>query len=83
MRIVLVLVLSVFLGSVAFGSEDTDNRAKFEKECAAMIAPGGPCGNVVAGGGGRRSCVNKPENFEKATPACQAVIEEWRKMKKK
>ncbi|MDD2468592.1 MAG: hypothetical protein PHI97_31835 [Desulfobulbus sp.] len=83
MRIALILVLSVFLSSVALASEDTDNRAKFEKECAAMIAPAGPCGNVVAGGGGRRGCVSKPENFVKATPACQAVIEEWRTMQKK
>ena len=83
MRIALLLVLSVFLSSVALGSEDTENRAKFEKECAAMIAPDGPCGKVVAGGGGRRGCVSKPENFEKATPACQAVIEEWRQMQKK
>ena len=86
MRIALVFILSVLLSSVVFAADDAANkanRAKFEKECAAMIAPGGPCGDVVAGGGGRRGCVSKPENFAKATPACQAVIEEWRSMQKK
>jgi hypothetical protein len=85
MRIALILILSLFLSLSAYAADDDDaaNRAKFEKECAAMIAPDGPCGNVVAGGGGRRSCVSKPENFEKATPACKAVIEEWRAMQKK
>jgi hypothetical protein len=48
-----------------------------------MIAPGGPCADVPKGDGGRRGCVSKPENFEKATPACKAVIEEWRAMQKK
>jgi hypothetical protein len=35
------------------------------------------------GGGGRRGCVAKPENLEKATPACKTVIEEWKELQKK
>jgi len=68
-----------------FAADDADvaNRAKFEKECSAMIAAGGPCADVPTGGGGRRGCVSKPENFDKATPQCKAVIEEWRAMQKK
>ena len=77
------VLLAVLLFSInAFAADDASNRAAFEKECAAMIAPGGPCGDVVAGGGGRRGCVAKPENLEKATPACKAVIEEWKALKK-
>ncbi len=83
MKIAVILVASLLLSVSAFAADDATNRANFEKECAAMIAPGGPCGDVVAGGGGRRGCVSKPENFEKATPACKAVIEEWRAMQKK
>jgi hypothetical protein len=83
MRIALILISSLLISSSAFAADDASNKANFEKECAAMIAPDGPCGNVVAGGGGRRGCVSKPENFEKATPACKAVIEEWRGMQKK
>lgn len=83
MKIAVILVSSLLLSLSAFAADDATDRANFEKECAAMIAPGGPCGDVVAGGGGRRGCVSKPENFEKATPACKAVIEEWRAMQKK
>ncbi|WP_319585980.1 hypothetical protein [uncultured Desulfobulbus sp.] len=83
MRIVLILISSLLLSFSAYAADDASNKANFEKECAAMIAPDGACGNVVAGGGGRRGCVSKPENFEKATPACKAVIEEWRAMQKK
>ena len=80
---VIPVLLAVLLFSInAFAADDASNRAAFEKECAAMIAPGGPCGDVVAGGGGRRGCVAKPENLEKATPACKAVIEEWKALKK-
>ncbi|MDR3089746.1 MAG: hypothetical protein LBU39_08020 [Desulfobulbaceae bacterium] len=83
-RLALVLVASLLLSIPAFATTDDDaNRAKFEKECAAMIAPDGPCGHVVKGGGGRRGCVSQEDVFAKATPACQAVIEEWRAMKKK
>lgn len=86
MRIALILVTSLLLSVNAFAADDEAdqaNRAQFEKECAVMIAPGGPCADVPKGGGGRRGCVSKPENFEKATPACKAVIEEWRAMQKK
>jgi len=83
MKIAVIVISSLLLSLSAFAADDATNRANFEKECAAMIAPGGPCGDVVAGGGGRRGCVSKPENFEKATPACKAVIEEWRSMQKK
>jgi len=83
MRTLMVLLASLLLTINAFAADDATNKANFEKECAAMIAPGGPCGHVVAGGGGRRGCVSKPENFEKATPGCKAVIEEWRGMQKK
>ncbi|MDR2551308.1 MAG: hypothetical protein LBD10_14020 [Desulfobulbus sp.] len=81
-----ILISSLFLCASAFAAEDAAdlaNRAKFEKECAAQIAPGGPCADVVKGGGGRRGCVAKPENLDKATPACKAVIEEWQAMQKK
>lgn len=86
MRIALILVTSLLLSVNAFAADDEAdqaNRTQFEKECAVMIAPGGPCADVPKGGGGRRGCVSKPENFEKATPACKAVIEEWRAMQKK
>lgn len=83
MKIAAILVTSFLLCCSAYAADDASNKANFEKECAAMIAPGGPCGDVVPGGGGRRGCVSKPENFEKATPACKAVIEEWRSMQKK
>ena len=61
---------------------DAANRALFEKECAALIAPGGPCADVQKGGGGRRGCVAKPENLDKASPACKKVIEEWKALPK-
>jgi len=86
MRLAFILVASLMLSVSAFAADDTAdtaNRAKFEKECAVMIAPGGPCADVPKGDGGRRGCVSKAENFEKATPACKAVIEEWRAMQKK
>jgi len=81
-----MLILSLLLCASAFAADDAAdlaNRAKFEKECSAMITAGGPCANVPTGGGGRRGCVSKPENFDKATPQCKAVIEEWRAMQKK
>ena len=74
--------LLLFSGT-ASAADDDANRAKFEKECAAMIAPGSACADVPKGGGGRRGCVSKPENLEKATPACKAVIAEWKSMLKK
>lgn len=80
------LLLGLLLFSVtAFAADeaaDLANRAKFEKECAALIAPGGPCADVKTGGGGRRGCVAKPENLEKATPACKQVIDEWKALPK-
>jgi len=85
MRILLALILSLLSCVSAFAADDAAdaaNRAKFEKECAAMIAPGGPCGEVKAGGGGRRGCVSQPETLAKATPECKAVIEEWKALKK-
>ncbi len=82
----LLLLASLLLFSVnalaADDAADLANRAKFEKECAAMIAPGSPCADVKTGGGGRRGCVAKPENLEKATPACKQAIEEWKAIKK-
>lgn len=86
MRMLVLVVFSFFLlcgNAFAAEADDAANRAKFEKACAAMIAPGAPCGDVKAGGGGRRGCVSKPENLEKATPECKAVIEEWKAMQKK
>jgi len=80
MRILLLLISLLLFSANAFAADaaaDAANKAKFEKECAAMIAPGGPCADVKAGGGGRRGCVAKPENLEKAAPACKQVIEEW------
>ena len=86
MKMAVVLILSLLLCASAFAADDAAdlaNRAKFEKECSAMITADGPCANVPTGGGGRRGCVSKPENFDKATPQCKAVIEEWRAMQKK
>lgn len=86
MKTLLALMVSMLLCTAAFAADnaaDKENRAKFEKECAAMIASGGPCADVPTGGGGRRGCVAKPENLAKATPACKAVIEEWKAMQKK
>lgn len=85
MRILLLLISLLLFSVNAFAADeaaDAANRAKFEKECAALIASGGPCADVKAGGGGRRGCVAKPENLAKATPACKQVIEEWKAMKK-
>ena len=83
MRILLVLIASFLFSVSAFAVDDATNRANFEKECAAMIAQGGPCADVKVGGGGRRGCVSKQENIEKATPECKSVIEEWKAMQKK
>lgn len=86
MKIFLVLIALLLFSVNALAVDeaaDKANRAKFEKECAAMIAQGGPCADVPMGGGGRRACVAKPENLEKATPACKAVIEEWKELQKK
>mgnify|MGYP001469453171 CR=1 FL=1 len=85
MRILLLLIsLSLFCANAFAADEAADkaNRAKFEKECATLIAAGGPCADVAKGGGGRRGCVAKPENIAKATPACKAVIEEWKALPK-
>ena len=86
MRMAVILILSLLLCASAFAADDAAdmaNRTKFEKECSAMIAAGGPCADVPKGGGGRRGCVSKPENFDKATPQCKAAVEEWRAMQKK
>ena len=85
MKTLLAVFVSLLFCTSAFAADeaaDKANRAKFEKECAAMIAPGGPCAEVKAGGGGRRGCVAKPENIEKATPACKQVVDEWKAMQK-
>jgi len=85
MKILLVFMATLLFAVSAFAVDeaaDKANRTKFEKECAALIAPGGPCADVQAGGGGRRACVAKPENLEKATPACKEVIEEWKALQK-
>ncbi|MFP5213096.1 MAG: hypothetical protein ACLGPL_06920 [Acidobacteriota bacterium] len=86
MRIVLVLIATLFFSVNAFAAvdeaADKANKTKFEKECAAMISAGGPCADVPAGGGGRRGCVAKPENLEKASPACKDVIKEWKDLQK-
>ncbi|HMK59951.1 MAG TPA: hypothetical protein VK452_02255 [Dissulfurispiraceae bacterium] len=83
MKKLLILVPCLLFSISAFAADDASNKAKFEKDCAAMIAPGGPCADVKAGGGGRRSCVSKPENIEKASPECKAVIEEWKTLQQK
>ena len=82
MKLLLVLVSFLLFSFTAFAYDDTANRTKFEKECAALISKGGPCADVKAGGGGRRSCVANSENIQKATPECKAVIEEWKANKK-
>lgn len=85
MKIFSLLISLMLFSATAFAADeaaDLANRAQFEKECAAMIAPGGPCADVKTGGGGRRGCVAKPENLEKATPACKKVIEDWKALPK-
>ncbi|WP_027191512.1 hypothetical protein [Fundidesulfovibrio putealis] len=85
MKILSLLISLMLFSATAFAADeaaDLANRAQFEKECAAMIAPGGPCADVKTGGGGRRGCVAKPENLEKATPACKKVIEDWKALPK-
>ena len=86
MRMAVMLILSLLLCASAFAADDAAdkaNRANFEKACGALITGDGPCANVPTGGGGRRGCVSKPENFDKAPQECKAVIEEWRAMQKK
>lgn len=85
MRCLLFVMALTLVSATAFAADeaaDTANRALFEKECAALIAPGGPCADVQKGGGGRRGCVAKPENLDKASPACKKVIEEWKALPK-
>ena len=50
----ILTLISLFLFSLSFSTfaaDDASNKKQFEKECAAMIAPGGPCADVKAGGG--------------------------------
>lgn len=85
MRTLVLLISLMLLSSTAFAADeaaDKANRAKFEKECATLIAAGGPCADVPKGDGGRRGCVAKPENIAKATPACKAAIDEWKALPK-
>ena len=86
MKTLLALTATLFLAVPAFAADedaaDLANRAKFEKECAAMIAPGGPCAEVKKGGGGRRGCVDQNIADAKVTPECKAAIEEWKALKK-
>jgi hypothetical protein len=49
----------------------------------ALLSKGGACADVPKGEGRRRACVSKPENLEKASPSCKAVIEEWKATQKK
>ena len=83
MRTSIAALSALLLFSGNAFADDSANQAKFEKECAAMIAPGGACADTPKGSGGRRGCVSKPENLAKATPACKAVIAEWKAMQKK
>jgi len=85
MRVLLLSISLLLFTAGAFAADeaaDAANRAKFEKECAALIAQGGPCADVAKGGGGRRGCVAKPENLAKASPECKKVIEEWQALPK-
>ena len=85
MKTLLAVLVSMLMCTSAFAADeaaDKANRAKFEKECAALISAGGPCADVATGGGGRRGCVAKPENLAKASPSCKAVIEEWKALPK-
>lgn len=85
MKTLLAVLVSMLMCTSAFAADeaaDKANRAKFEKECAALISAGGPCAEVATGGGGRRGCVAKPENLAKASAACKAVIEEWKALPK-
>jgi hypothetical protein len=86
MKTLLAVFVSLLFCTSAFAADeaaDKANRAKFEKDCAPMISAGGPCAEVATGGGGRRGCVAKPENLEKASPACKAVIAEWKALQTK
>ncbi|MBI4958346.1 MAG: hypothetical protein HY915_02495 [Desulfovibrio sp.] len=85
MRILALLTSLMLFSAGAFAADeaaDKANRAKFEKDCAALIAAGGPCADVPTGGGGRRGCVAKPENLAKASPECKKTIEEWKALPK-
>ena len=86
MKTLLALTATLLLAVPAFAADedaaDLANRAKFEKDCAAMIAPGGPCAEVPKGGGGRRGCVAQNIDNEKVGAECKAAIEEWQAMKK-
>lgn len=82
MKKMIVLGFSLFAG-VGVASAQDANQDKFETECAALITKGGPCADVPKGEGRRRACVAKPENLEKASPGCKAVIEEWKAAQKK
>ena len=79
----LLVLLATFFAGIGFASAEDANQVKFEKECAALLAKGGPCADVPKGEGRRRACVSKPENLEKASPSCKAVIEEWKASQKK
>ena len=82
MKRVLVLLVT-FCAGIGVASAEDANQVKFEKECAALLSKGGPCADVPKGEGRRRACVSKPENLEKASPSCKAVIEEWKATQKK
>jgi hypothetical protein len=82
MKKIVVVGFLLFAG-VGVASAHDANQEKFEKECAALLAKGGPCADVPKGQGRRRACVAKPENLEKASPSCKAVIEEWKASQKK
>lgn len=82
MKKALIIGLSLFAGIGVASAQDA-NQDKFEKECASLITNGGPCADVPKGEGRRRACVAKPENLEKGTPGCKAVIQEWQASKKK
>jgi hypothetical protein len=82
MKKAIVIGLSLF-ASIGVASAQDANQDKFEKECAPLIAKGGPCADVPKGEGRRRACVAKPENLEKAPAGCKAAIKEWEDSKKK
>ena len=82
MKKIIVVGFLLFAGVGGASAQDA-NQEKFEKECSALLAKGGPCADVPKGQGRRRACVAKPENLQKASPSCKAVIEEWKASQKK
>ena len=74
MKILMVVMASLLFSLNAFAADDATNKANFEKECAAMIAPGGPCGDVVAGGGEEEDASANLKILRKPLPVAKQLL---------